>query len=264
MLLIKRILPQGALSIVLLMAPIVAHAEIEFKLPRSTDSVEFLLGFGHGYDDTAFLGEKSLSEPSIAIAILTENFYLDVHQVSYKLRPTKDLALKVFGNSDSLPVEEYIPSEFNIKSGDSFDVGISIEKQFDSLRIGLLSAVDVTGIHDGYKLELSTGFDSITDNIRAGVTIGARYEDQKRSNYYYGVALEEASSSLAAYDVQGEWTAFSEAMYFHEVSHGIAFVASTSISSLGESAKKSSRTKNDTDIADFETFVAIVWQFPVL
>ncbi len=264
MLLIKKILPQRALSIVLLMAPIVAHAEIEFKLPRSTDSVEFLLGFGHGYDETAFRGEKSLSEPSIAIAILTENFYLDVHQVSYKLMPTKDFTLKVFGNSDALPVEEDIPSELNIKSGDSFDVGMSIEKQFDRLRIGLFSAVDVTGTHDGYKFELSTGFDKVSDNIRSGMTIGARYEDQKRSNYYYGVAPKEGSANLAAYEVQGEWTAFAEAMYLHEISHGIAFVANTSISSLGKSAKKSSRTKNDTDIADFETFVALVWQFPVL
>ncbi len=259
-----KILPSLFLAIVVLLVPTITYADIQLKLPRETDGTEFLFGLGAGYDETAYLGEETLTEPSLALAILTNNFYLDFHEISYTFTAEGKRKFKVFSYQDGLPNEDDMPQELNIKSGDSLDVGFSMDKGFGTSRLGLLMAMDVTGTHSGFLTQLSGGIDSISQDTRAGVTIGVKYFDQKRSNYYFGVAKEEENSELSAYKAGDTLTVFAEAMYLKNVTHNLAFVFDASFSSLADSTQDSPRIKNKASIAELELFAGLIYQFSVL
>ncbi len=244
--------------------PVSTHAELKLKLPRNTDGVEVLLGLGAGYDETAYLGEETLAEASLALAIMSDDFYLDFHEISYTFKVGDHSQFKVFGFQDGLPTEDDIPDKLNIKSGDSFDVGGAIEKELGLARIGALIAHEITGTHSGFLAEVSGGVDSITQNTRAGITVGLRYFDQKRSNYYFGVANDETNSDLTSYHLADTLTLFAEAIYLKKVTQNLAFVFDSSISSLAKSSRKSPRIKVDAHLAEVEVFIGLVFQFSAL
>ncbi len=247
-----------------LAATVNSYAEVQTKFPEPTDAIKFLFGLGGGFDKSAYLGERTLTEPSLALAIYSKNLYVDFHEISYSFKPKTDISVKLFTHQDGLPNEEDIPEALDIKSGDSLDAGLSLEKSIKEARIGVVVALDVTDTHGGYITEFSAGFDNITNTTRASMTIGARYSDQKRNDYYFGVKRGEENAELLAYRTQGEWSFFAEAIYLKTFSHNFALVLETSVSSLGGSAKDSPRTINNTDTAEIEVFAGLLWQFTVL
>ncbi len=248
----------------MLVVPISLFADTRLELPRDTNGVEVLMVIGGGYDETANLGEETLSEPSAGFAILTEKFYIDVHEISYRFRPAEDLLFKVFGATDSLPNEEDIPQALAIKSGNSFDAGLLIEQDVGDFRLGISMAGDITGTYSGYKIELAGGLDKYSNNAHMGANIGARYRDRKRSNYYFGVSESEAGAELMVYNAQSEWSVFAEAFYIRKLTHNLGMVLSASITSLSESAQNSPRTIPDSDIDEIEAFAGLIWQFSVI
>lgn len=246
------------------LVPTISHAELQLKLPRDAVGTEFLFGLGAGHDETAYLGEEAVTEPSLALAILSDDFYLDFHEISYLFTTESGQKFKVFGYQDGLPNEEDIPKHFNIKSGDSYDVGLSIEEQFSVYRLGFLMAMDVTGTHDGLLSELSVGIDSLSQNTRAGVTVGVRYFDEKRSNYYFGVSKDEENIELKTYNASDNTTVFAQAIYLRNVTDNLAFVFDASISSLADSTQNSPRIKNNSSVSEIELFTGLIYQFSVL
>ena len=259
-----RLFLQAILACSLFILFSTSYAEIRLELPRDTNGIEVLTVLGIGHDKTAYKGVETTTEFTLGPAILTDNFYLDIHSVSYRFRPKEDVLVKVFGEQDELPSEEDIPAGFNIKSGESFDVGFLAEKKFGNFSAGFQLASDVTGTHNGYELDLFGSYNIKKNNIsQLGVSSGIRYRDKKKSNYLFGVDESEANSSLNAYTADDEWTPFISAVYSRQLTKNLGFIAAASISSLGKTAKNSPRIKANTNMEEMEIFMGLIWQFSV-
>ncbi|MCK5855315.1 MAG: MipA/OmpV family protein [Sulfurovaceae bacterium] len=258
----KNILWTSLLCMYLL--PMELSADNRLKLPRDINGIEILVGGGASYDETANLGETTLTEFSPTFALMSDRFYLDIHKVAYRFYPKDDTILTAVGMQGGLPNEEDIPAYLNIKGGDdSYDIGLMAEKQFGTYRVEAMALVDVTGTHDGMLLELATGYDYYSKKSHFEVTLGARYQDKNRNNYLYGVTPKESTSRLASYDAKGDVTAFLHANYTYELYKNLGITVGGSITSLSDTAKKSPRIKDDAKYQEVELFTGLIWQFSV-
>jgi len=207
------------------------------KLPHDIKGIELSLGGGLAYDDTAFLGEKESTEFSPSFALMTDDFYVDIHKVSYRFHPKEDTILTLIGRQDALPNEEDIPSYLNIKSGDSYHVGLMAEKKFGKYSTEGEALVDVTGTHNGMLLELAMGYNHYSEKSHFEVILGARYQDDKRMNYRYGVSAKESNARLSKYEAEADLTAFLYTSYTYEFYDNLGIVLEASIASLSDTAK---------------------------
>jgi len=233
------------------------------RLPGNINGIELLGAGGIAHDDTAFLGEKKSTEFSPFFALMTEDFYVDIHKIAYRFHPKEDTILTLIGRQDALPNEEDIPSYLNIKSGESYDVGLMAEKKFGKYSLEAEAMVDVTGTHNGVSLELAMGYNHYSEKSHFEVVLGARYQDNNRANYLYGVSSKEANSSLKKYEAKGDLAAFLYASYVFEVYNNLGLVLQGSITSLSDTAKQSPRIKNDAKYQEVELFAGLVWQFSI-
>lgn len=243
-----------------------AASDTRFALPRAAQGIEVLLGAGLAYDKTAFIGEEEDPPYTPVFALMTKHFYLDIHEVSYRKSLSESLDIKVFGTQDGIPTSGDDPEYtdlLSIKSGDSFDLGLFIEKEIGYLNVGALIAADVTGTHNGYKMELSAEKVVSYKRSRLGLTIGGRYNDNKRSNYYYGVAPDEALPDIPEYRVDEDVEFFANATFAYQYTNNLGMMIDVGISSISDQAKESPRIDSDANIAEVEAFVGVIWQFSV-
>ena len=239
-----------------------ALSETRVSLPRDIQGLEILVGMGASYDNSAPVGEKETTDPTPALALMTKDFYLDIHEISYRKSLNKDLYIKFFGKQDGNAADDDIKIQ-TIKKGESFEVGISVEKRLGTMSVGGLLEADVTGTHSGYMLEASLGKEFNNKRHKFGVTAGGRYQDKKRNNYYFGVAKDEAYEGVPEYEVDGETTAFANATYAYQITRHLGLIVDANISTLSSQAKKSPRIKDDAKFFEQEAFVGLVWQFSV-
>lgn len=238
-------------------------ADDRLKLPRDVKGIEFLFGIGGNYDESAYLGEKAENGLSPIPALMTENFYLDVHQVAYRFHPRKDTILTLIGRQENYPNEDDLPAYLNTKNGEFYDVGLMVEKQFGDYRIESMLSTDVTGTHDGMALEMALGYDYYSEKSHFEITLGTRLQDKKRNNYVYGVSKKESSPRLKTYDAKSDVTAYFHANYTYQLYNNFGLVLSGSIESLSDTAKNSPRIKNDAKYKEVELLAGIIWQFSV-
>jgi len=240
-----------------------SHAETRLELPREPDGIEVLLGIGGGYDETAYKSEESFTGFAPVLAVLTKNFYLDIHEISYKFEVQEDFTLKLYGLQDDLPNPDDISPELNIKSGESFDVGLYGEKTFSDLFLGAGLDADVTGTHNGYRVYLSSGYEKRVGKQGFGVEIGASYQDKKRNDYYFGVSAEEANNELETYIAEEDISVYLGASYAYAFTKNLGIYAAAKAVSKTNAMKKSPRIKEDAKFSQIEAYVNLIWQFSV-
>ena len=244
-------------------APTEVLSDDRLKLPRDIKGIEILVAAGASYDNTADLGAKELMEFSPTFALMTDRFYVDVHTVSYRFYPSEDTILTIIGNQDPLPNESDIPAYLNIKSGESYDLGVIAEKQFGEYRLEAKVATDITGTHNGMLFELATGYDYNSDKSHFEVTLGTRYRNEKRNNYLYGVSTKESNSRLRSYEAEADLTVFLHANYTYEIYKNLGVTVGGTFESLSNTVKKSPRIKSNAQYKELELFAGLIWQFSI-
>jgi len=240
-----------------------SHAEIRLEHPREPDGIEVLLGVGGGYDKTAYKSEEPFTGFSPVFALVTKNFYLDIHQISYKFEVYENLTLKLYGLQDDLPNSDDISPNLHIKSGESFDVGLYGEKAYRDIYFGAGLDADITGTHSGYRTHLSAGYTKKAKNQGFAVEIGASYRDKKRNNYYFGVSPEEANNELAPYSAEEDISLFLGASYVYAFNKNFGIYANAMAVSKTDPIRNSPRTKEDAKLSQIEAYVNLIWQFSV-
>lgn len=238
-------------------------ADITPVLPRDTDGIGMLLGVGAGYDKTAYKTERTLNETNAAIAVFSDNFYLDIHQAFYRFQFHDEFSLKLYGRQDDLPNSEDIDSTLHVKSGDSFDVGLIARKAYPKYYVDLGLGVDVTGTHNGLIGQLSAGLTRSIGNTTWMFELGANLQDSKRTNYYYGVLPNESTAQVPAYESNAVVSGYVEAGLTYQISNNLGVHLNLLASTLPDFLKNSPRIDNDANLAEVEASALIVWQFPI-
>jgi len=218
-----------------LSASTAAHAEMRLELPRD----------------------------SPALALLTQNFYLDIHQISYKFNVSDNATLKLYGLQDGLPNPEDISSDLDVKSGDSFDLGLNAQRSFGDFYLGADLNADVTGTHSGYRAQLNAGYVRRIGSHKIGIEGGVRYQDKKRSNYYFGVAANEVNENLRMFNADEAVSAYVEAGYASSLTNNLGLFIGVSAESISDAIQESPRIESDNGLAEVEATALLIWQFSV-
>ncbi len=174
--------------VVLLVAPLIAQAETTLGIiATQSQSV---------YKDT---DSQSTLFPNVSYD--TEHFYLRFPEVGYRILPKQSVQNITIGLSyESTGFDPDDSNDANIQLLDDRDASIMA---FASYRLGPITtkiAQDVSGEHDGYYAQISTGYPIQMAAWRVIPSIAYRYMDNKMSNHLFGVSQTESNRTGGAID----------------------------------------------------------------
>jgi outer membrane protein len=151
------------------------------------------------YKDT---DSKSSVIPNISYK--GERFYFRLPEIGYQLIPNNKMqSLNVGVSYEGAKFDPDDSSDANIKLLPDRDDAVMA---FASYRLGPISAKlaqDISGTHDGFYTQISTGFPIPVGSLKIIPTIAYRYIDAKMSNSLFGVSTSDSaktSGAIAAYN----------------------------------------------------------------
>lgn len=177
-----------ACLVVLLATPLIAQAETTLGL-IATKSQSL-------YKDT---DAQFTVLPNISYE--AEHFYLRFPEIGYRILPKQSVHNISVGLSyESAGLDPDDSNDTNIQLLDDRDASIMA---FASYRLGPITtkiAQDVSGTHDGYYAQISTGYPIQMAAWRVIPSIAYRYMDNKMSNHLFGVSQTESNRTGGAID----------------------------------------------------------------
>ncbi len=204
----KALIITGLLSLITFTT---SNATAEFKPVGSGEG--FLLGIGMAGSESPYLDADD-SEMTIFpyIAYQWENAHLGIDGFNYDFYDNGMISLTAdleprwsFTEADDSPL-------FNqIERGTAIEAGLSMKFRYGAAYLEASGLHDISGEHDGYQASLELGLSEDFGWAEAGISIGIDYNDEALATHLYGVKADEATNSLAAYEVDADWQPYVQA-----------------------------------------------------
>lgn len=86
-----------------------------------------------------------------------------------------------------------------LKRDDAFEIGFDATADFGEFYAAADVSADVSSEHDGYEIGLDVGKEFQVGEVTVDLSLGARYQDSKLSQYEYGVAQSEVTAARSRY-----------------------------------------------------------------
>jgi outer membrane protein len=192
-----RYLSAGIIGTVLLLS----NAVFAEQSTRQTPPQGLLYGVGIGVNQEIYRGYNNRTIPLPLLGYRGEKLSVYGPFVSYQLLQLDNVSFSAklaprfagFDESDSAVFTGMA------KRKSSLDGGFGVQLRQQSWLFEAETVIDLLGNSNGQESKLSVGYNYRLGPMVLEPKLGVSYADSKLVNYYYGVRLNEASSSRLAY-----------------------------------------------------------------
>ncbi len=238
----KALIITGLLSLITFTA---SNATAEFKPVGAGEG--FLLGIGMAGAESPYLDADDSEITAFPyIAYQWENAHLGIDGFNYDfydnglISVTADLEPRwSFTEADDSPLFSQIDRSTAIEAG------LSMKFKYGAAYLEASGLHDISGEHDGYQASLELGLSEDFGWAEAGISIGVDYNDDALATYLYGVKTDEATNTLAAYEVDADWQPFVQAQIATPLTERIMIAGFAQYQELDRSTRRSPIVDSD-------------------
>ena len=183
----------------------VDNFEVGFTLHESrTQMVNLLVqpGFDHIYFDDIGLGNFTLGDDFGRGTLSIENV-TDVHNLGNGMTPNSSEDLPGTDNPDftEQPGSDVRQELDDLETrGIAFLGGVEYSYFTEHWQLQLQLLNDVSGVHDGSEVRLSSAWDWLGGDNRFTLAAGVIWQSQELLDYYYGIDETEASNEIFVFE----------------------------------------------------------------
>ncbi|MDG6882172.1 Outer membrane protein ompV precursor [Phocoenobacter uteri] len=215
---------------------------------NNDDGIHFMVGAGVLSENSPYK-KKAKFKPQFTGTMSWNNFFIDTSSVGYDFSD-------MIGNDDfelSTHISYQAGMEFpkndkfeGLKRKSYVDFGLEAGYQIgDILTLGMRVSKDISHRHKGWGTTLGVSqFVTIGSMILQG-QVGAEYENDKLSQYRYGVADSEATVHRKAYNAKGSWSSVAQVSAIYPINDHSMIVSSLDYKKLSDKIKKSPLVEAD-------------------
>uniref|UniRef100_A0A486XUZ7 MltA-interacting protein n=1 Tax=Rheinheimera sp. BAL341 TaxID=1708203 RepID=A0A486XUZ7_9GAMM len=182
-------------SFPLLSTAAIAQQNRNFEPPQG-----FLYGVGVGVNQEIYQGYKRRVIPLPLLGYRGEKLSVYGPFVSYELAKANEVSLMAklsprFAGYDDSDSDVFI----GMKRKSSLDAGIGLQYKLDNWTLDTEALTDVLGNSNGQEVKLKFSYSLRYGPLQLSPEVGVSYSSSKLVNYYYGVRMDEATSSRSPY-----------------------------------------------------------------
>ena len=161
------------------------------------------LGMGFRNGTFPYVGKDDVDDLLPLITYNGETFFIDGTRTGFHIYQSSAWLIGAYASYRFAGFNEEDGIELDgMDRDDGVDGRFAITRRTDFGNFTLDYGHDISGTSNGWDLDLRWGKLFVNGNYRIRPWIGITYEDQKLSNYYYGVNPEEATADRAAYQTK--------------------------------------------------------------
>jgi len=170
-------------------------------MPRIGAAGEWGIGSAIAHFQPSQTGVRSESIAAPYVTYHGERLNIDLAAVSYTLYKSQEILISMEGE---LRFDGYDPKDSPALQGmekrdPSFDAGIGVARAgaWGVMKIMILG--DITGTHEGYEARAEYEAPYMINRLLIAPAVGVSWLDDALVDYYYGVRLDEATSTRNLY-----------------------------------------------------------------
>lgn len=188
--------------------------------------------------------QKGVQSESIGMPYVTyhgERLNIDLAAVSYTLFKSAEIQISMEGE---LRFDGYDPKDSPALAGmekrkSSFDAGIGVARAGPWGVMKLIILGDITGTHEGYEARAQYEVPYMVNRLLIAPAVGVSWLDDALVDYYYGVRLDEATSTRSQYSGGSTKNAYVHLSLGYIISDSMELLAGLKLVRLGENIEAS-------------------------
>jgi len=214
-------------------------ASLVFSVPTFAD--ERMFGVGAIAVSTPYKGADTEVLAVPYFAYYTDNLELDITHIKYRWAVTESIDFSLAGQ---LRFDGYSASDSEYLTGMqdrdmAFEVGASVSYTNELGQLSLAFFNDVSGAHEGNEVTLSYNKRYFLDKAMLHFETGIAFKTADLVKYYYGVELDEATSTRPAYKPGAATSAFFAMTLTYQLSEKLQLLSALKYETLDKVIKDS-------------------------
>jgi len=164
------------------------------------------LGMGFRNGTFPYVGKDDVDDLLPLITYNGDSFFIDGTRTGFHLYQSTDWLIGTYASYRFAGFNEEDGMELDgMDRNDGIDGRFAITRQTDFGNFTLDYGHDISGASNGWDVDFRWGKLFSHGNYRIRPWIGITYEDQKLSNYYYGVKSDESTPEREAYNTKSSF-----------------------------------------------------------
>jgi len=210
-------------------------------MPRIGAAGQWGIGSAIAHFQPSQTGLRSESIAAPYVTYHSERLHVDLGTVSYVLYKSREIQFSMEGE---LRFDGYDPKDSSALAGmekrkSSFDAGIGVARAgaWGVMKIMILS--DITGAHEGYEARVQYEVPYMINRFLIAPAVGVSWLDDALVDYYYGVRLDEATSTRSQYTGGSTTNTYVHLSLGYLISDSMELLAGLKFVRLGENIEAS-------------------------
>jgi outer membrane protein len=210
-------------------------------MPRPGAAGEWGIGSAIAHFQPSQTGVRSESIAAPYVTYHSERLNIDLATVSYTLLKSAEFLISMEGE---LRFDGYDPKDSPALTGmekrkSSFDAGVGVARAGEWGVMKIMVLGDITGTHKGYEARAQYEVPYMVNRLLIAPAVGVSWLDDALVDYYYGVRLDEATSTRSQYTGASTTNAYVHLSLGYILSDRMELLAGLKYVRLGENIEAS-------------------------